>query len=167
MRYSTRGEMWMRPYVYDWLQQRCDHIRVEYWRVDMCGFKFRPRVNRERRVVVDSIAVELKQHRVNEAIVQAINNYPCFHQSYVCFPEDRYSRMVYKPDGPCRATGVGLLVVSTVGEVKEMIPPNSHQAQAFGCYLTEWNERWELSIHRSWLRTRNDVTTFATGESHA
>lgn len=163
--FSTRGEMRMRPHVYRWLQERCDHVRIEYWRVDMCGFKFRPRVNRERRVVVDSIAVELKQHRVNEAIVQAINNYPCFHQSYVCFPEERYGRMHYKPDAPCRATGVGLLVVSLAGVVSELIPPNARQAEAWGCYLTQWNDSWETSIHRSWLRTRNDVVEFSGAES--
>jgi hypothetical protein len=163
MAYSTRGEMWMRPHVCRWLQERCDHVRVEYWRVDMCGFKFKPRVKREQRVAIDSIAVELKQHRVNEAIVQAINNFPSFHQSYVCFPEDRYNRMHYKPDSPCRATGVGLLVVSAAGEVKELIPSNANQAQLYGGYLSDWNDRWELSIHRSWLRTRNQEIAFEAG----
>jgi hypothetical protein len=160
MMYSTLGEKWMRPHVYEWLRTSWDHIRIEMWRVDMCAFRFAPRLKRERRVTIDSIAIELKTSRVDEAVLQAINNYPCFHQSYVCFPEDRFSRLAPRAEYPCRATGVGILVVSQEGVVSEVVPPNPRQAQAFGGYLTQFDDRWAQTIHRSWLRTRNDAVTF-------
>lgn len=155
MIYSTVGEKWMRPHIYRWLQNSWDHIRIEMWRVDMCAFRFAPRIKREQRRAIDSVAIELKTSRVNEAILQAINNYPHFHQSYVCFPAKRFESLAERAEYPCRATGVGILTVDEDGSVSEVVPYSPKQAQEFGGYLTRFNDRWAQTIHRSWLRTKN------------